>query len=647
MSKSTLTLLFLILQFSVIAQTLEEFQKLYKTEKDPEQKAYYALVLSFEKQPTPNQEYENLILRVAKKSHKIRTVLKTRKISQAIVANYEIPEFKEIVSIKKELKEYGYTDLYDNLCICEAYILGANKNFSKASIQYDQLYKKIKKSFLKRKSELLPAKNYNLLTMSISFHYFSVGETDKAVEYLNDLIQYTDVEKNANEYASILNNTGTAFLTSKKYDKALSYYKKADVIYRKEKNLAELDWNTFCIALTKHRSGKSEEAIDLLENLIVKTTPDGPEYEYVEWELVEMLRAEILVYKNEISKSGEILNRILTKNREGVLNNQDWTKLYKLLYLQNKKSGNISKALYFHEKWAAQQEKYNKLQKEDNINLQLRFLELEKSRIQDKYEKRAAKREEEIHYQNEIKLFILLAVVILVIFYFLVRSIKVNNRLKKLNRINELNVNKIISSLSEKEVMIKEIHHRVKNNFQIISSLLNIQANAIDDPKYAEPLIEAKNRVHSMSLIHQKMYSLNNNYVSIDFNIYIEELLDSLLTSFGRQDLKLEKEIHIDKLKISLEKAIPIGLFCNEAFTNSYKYAVNEKNELKMEISIRKQEDNFVLLRIKDSGPGFTEKFDKNKSIGHQLKLILSEQLDAVLTEYNDNGAVVELKFKV
>jgi two-component sensor histidine kinase len=303
--------------------------------------------------------------------------------------------------------------------------------------------------------------------------------------------------------------------------------------------------------------------------------------------------------------------------------------------------------LYFHEKWAEQQEKSDKLKKEDNVNLQLRFLELEKSRIQDKYEKKALRREKELRFQNEIKLFSLLALVIIVIFYFLIRSIKVNKRLKKLNRINELNVNKIISSLSEKEVMIKEIHHRVKNNFQIISSLLNIQASAIDDPKYAEPLLEAKNRVHSMSLIHQKMYSLNNNYVSIDFKIYIEELLDSLLTSFGREDLKLEKEIHIDKLKISLEKAVPIGLFCNEVFTNSYKYAVNEKNELKMEISINKQGDNEVLLRIKDSGPGFSDNVNQKKSIGHQLKIILSEQLDGVLTEYNDNGAVVELKFKV
>lgn len=629
------------------AQTYDGFLKLYKKEKDPEQKAYYAIVLSYEKQPKVNEEREKFILRIAKKSYKVRLLLKTRKISQAIVSNYEVPEYKEIDAIKKKLKEYGYDDLYDNMSICDAYILGANKDFSKASIQYDHLYKKIKKSYLTRKKEFLPGQNYNLLTMSIAFHYFSVGETEKAVEYLNDLIRYTDVEKDANEYASILNNTGTAFLTSKKYDKALSYYEKAERIYKKENNIQELDWNTFCTALTKHRSQKSDEALQLIQKIQFKNTPNGPVYDYVEWELVEMLKAEILMNKNQFSQSEQILNRILNDNREGVLNNQDWTKLYKLLYLENKKSGNINKALYFHEKWAEQQEKYNKLQKEDNINLQLRFLELEKSRIRDKYEKKAFKREKELHYQNEIKLFVLLGLVIIVIFYFLVRSIKVNKRLKKLNRINELNVNKIISSLSEKEVMIKEIHHRVKNNFQIISSLLNIQANAIDDPKYAEPLIEAKNRVHSMSLIHQKMYSLNNNYVSIDFNIYIEELLDSLLMSYGRHDLKLEKEIHIDKLKISLEKAVPIGLFCNEAFTNSYKYAVNDKNELKMEISIRKQENNYVLLRIKDSGPGFTENFDKNKSIGHQLKHILSEQLDAVLTEYNDNGAVVELKFKV
>jgi two-component sensor histidine kinase/tetratricopeptide (TPR) repeat protein len=647
MAKIALAFLFLILQLSVFAQTFEQFQQLYKKEKNQEQKAYYALVLSYEKQPTLNKEYEKLIKRVAKKSRKIRIVLKARKISQAVVSNYEIPEFQEIQSVKKELKEFGYADFYDNISICEAYILGANKNFSKASIQYDQLYKKIKKTFLTRKTEFLPNQNYNLLTMSIAFHYFSVGETEKAVDYLNDLIRYTDVEKNANEYASILNNTGTAFLSSKKYDKALWYYQKADVIYKKEKNKPELDWNTFCMALTKHRSGNSNDALQLIQKLELKSTVKGPDYTYVEWELVEMLRAEILLNKNEIKVSGEILNRILSENREGALNDQDWTKLYKLLYVQNKKSSDSKKALYFHEKWAEQQEKSDKLKKEDNVNLQLRFLELEKSRIQDKYEKKALRREKELRFQNEIKLFSLLALVIIVIFYFLIRSIKVNKRLKKLNRINELNVNKIISSLSEKEVMIKEIHHRVKNNFQIISSLLNIQASAIDDPKYAEPLLEAKNRVHSMSLIHQKMYSLNNNYVSIDFKIYIEELLDSLLTSFGREDLKLEKEIHIDKLKISLEKAVPIGLFCNEVFTNSYKYAVNEKNELKMEISINKQGDNEVLLRIKDSGPGFSDNVNQKKSIGHQLKIILSEQLDGVLTEYNDNGAVVELKFKV
>ena len=173
-------------------------------------------------------------------------------------------------------------------------------------------------------------------------------------------------------------------------------------------------------------------------------------------------------------------------------------------------------------------------------------------------------------------------------FIFILR--KIRKQSKELTR-KKYFINK---SLKEKELLVREVHHRVKNNFQIVSSLLELQSKGIEDEKALALANEGKNRVKSMALIHQKLYQDKSGLV--DFDEYIE-LLVKELSSLYKSDNKIETEIISKNMEFDVDTAIPLGLIINEIITNSYKYAFNENKESLLSISINKQDNaNFKLV---------------------------------------------------
>ncbi len=638
---------FILFQFTYLfSQTYEEIIVLHKKEKDINKRSYYAVLLLMDHNTKFNEE--DLLKEIdlaAKKSDLGKALKNSQEIVKKVVSNFKLPELKEIRISKAVLKKNGYIELYDNLEICEAYVLASNKDFAAASLKYDQIYERIKKRYLKKRDDFLPSQSFNLITMSIAFHYFTVGEHEKAVEYIDDLIQLTNIKKHPIEYALVLNNAGTAFLSSSKYDEALKYYNLSQKILTKENSIDDLNWNTYCISLVKLRQGKNKEALILLNAIQLHKIENGVEYNFFDKPLVDLAKSEIYLEANKLDESEKLLNPVLELIGENYLNLKDEITAYKLKYLLSKKQGNIREALKYHEIWSINELKALNERRKDNIKLQAKFLDLEKSRISESFQKMALKREKEIQFNNQLKMIALLIVGILIIGLFLIRYIRISKSLADLNSENQIYTSKVANSLSEKEVMLKEIHHRVKNNFQIISSLLNIQANSLENETHVNPLIEAKNRIYSMSLVHQKMYSDNANYISINFKTYLEELLETLHGSYGGDRIKLKKNFDIHMLDITLEKAVPIGLFCNEVFTNAYKYAVDSNNELSLHVSLKRNGDKAILY-IRDEGPGVDyNKAKSSSSIGQQLKEILSQQIEGKLNEYNENGAVVELEF--
>lgn len=206
---------------------------------------------------------------------------------------------------------------------------------------------------------------------------------------------------------------------------------------------------------------------------------------------------------------------------------------------------------------------------------------------------------------------------------------------------------RIKASLKEKEILLREIHHRVKNNLQIISSLLALQLDEIEDQKIIENYRESENRIQSIALIHEKMYQ-SGDLSNIDFNSYITSLISDIVYSYGYDSDNIINEIEVGPYALNIETAIPLGLIINELVSNSLKYAFNEKSSGKIGVKLESIGNNLFKLDIKDNGIGFPENLDfKNtKSLGLQLVNSLVEQLDGTITLINDSGTHFEIIFK-
>ncbi len=200
------------------------------------------------------------------------------------------------------------------------------------------------------------------------------------------------------------------------------------------------------------------------------------------------------------------------------------------------------------------------------------------------------------------------------------------------------------------EVLMKEIHHRVKNNLQIVSSLLDLQGHYITDAQASEAVKEGKNRVQSMALIHQNLYS-EGNIKGIEVKGYISNLLQTLCASYNISNDKVKINAHIDNLNLDVDTMIPLGLVINELVSNAFKYAFKDKQTGELDIVLKEHAEKLHLL-VKDNGAGFPEGLDVKNSKSFGLKMIraFAQKLKASLDIYNKDGAVVEMeiaKFKL
>ena len=203
-------------------------------------------------------------------------------------------------------------------------------------------------------------------------------------------------------------------------------------------------------------------------------------------------------------------------------------------------------------------------------------------------------------------------------------------------------------SLKEKEILLKEIHHRVKNNLQVISSILNLQSSFIYDPKTLSILQESRNRIRSMAIIHENLYR-TTNFSSIDFAGYIKNLVINLSALYQREDYKIDIVYDLQQVEISLDQAVPSGLIMNELITNSLKYAFINRQVKKNQLTISmKEEEGIIYLGVKDNGIGLPANFEigKTDTLGLQLVVTLVEQLDASLEYKIDEGTDFLISFE-
>ncbi len=205
----------------------------------------------------------------------------------------------------------------------------------------------------------------------------------------------------------------------------------------------------------------------------------------------------------------------------------------------------------------------------------------------------------------------------------------------------------IRASLKEKEAMLKEIHHRVKNNLQVISSLLSLQAAQVTThPVAADVLAESQNRVRAMALVHETLYR-SDDLARVDLARYIQELYGYLFRSYGVDSARVGLVLDVESVTVSLEKTIPCGLLMNEIVSNSLKYAFPGNRSGTVSIKARMQSDGLLVLTLADDGVGLPNDvvIDNTPTLGLQLVNILTDQLGGQLTLERFGGTRYDLSF--
>ena len=205
----------------------------------------------------------------------------------------------------------------------------------------------------------------------------------------------------------------------------------------------------------------------------------------------------------------------------------------------------------------------------------------------------------------------------------------------------------VAASLREKEVMLKEIHHRVKNNLQIICSLLNMQADAIDDAPTRAAFAETRNRVRSMALIHEQLYQ-TPDLAHIDVGEYLETLVASIQRSAGAHSSHVAFKLDCHAAALDIDRAVPCGLIVNELVTNAIKYAFPDGKRGTIELQLRVEEQTLI-LSVRDDGIGMNPdlNWEQSDSIGLQLVSALTQQLEGeVELQSGNEGTIWTIRFK-
>jgi two-component sensor histidine kinase len=291
---------------------------------------------------------------------------------------------------------------------------------------------------------------------------------------------------------------------------------------------------------------------------------------------------------------------------------------------------------------------YHKLYAIEHSNLQSAMIDRLQYGLKIKYE--TEKKEETIYIQaarisqqKKIQtLYISIAGLLLMIIGVMVFSIY--NIRKKREALRLLNV-KLDARNKQNELLMKEIHHRVKNNLEMVNSLLSLQSEQLKDSVSKDTMIACQNRIQSMGIIHQKLYQ-GKSLVSIDMKDYFSKLSEGILNSFNASN-SVEIECNMDTIELNIDTAVPLGLIVNELMTNSLKYAFPDKRKGSIQVTMSKINPETFALAVSDDGIGKALKYSSSGSgFGYQLIALLVQQLNGIMSEENKNGTRITIEFK-
>jgi two-component sensor histidine kinase len=209
----------------------------------------------------------------------------------------------------------------------------------------------------------------------------------------------------------------------------------------------------------------------------------------------------------------------------------------------------------------------------------------------------------------------------------------------------EEKIKELEASLNEKIALLKEVYHRVKNNFQVIISLINLQIDSIDNPLAKKILIESITRIKAMVLVHEMLYQ-SANLAEIEMQAYINDLLRYPIDAYSIHDDQIKLVVHVDPISLPVDEAILCGLIINELITNAIKYAFPLGKKGQITVSLKSLEQTNK-IQVRDNGIGLSDAFDidSNKTLGMRLIINLAKQLGGDVVVKNEKGASFTVNF--
>lgn len=506
---------------------------------------------------------------------------------------------------------------------------------------------------LQKLKEVHPELNYWLLYPNLSVIFYNMGLYKEALE--QQLKEFKDVANDKRLLLSYYNNRGLFFNKYGNVDSAIYCYglaKKYFFEINASKKLNTLDEFTLGLidgnigqALVKKKEYK--KAIPLLKRDIESSLKSN-ELQNAAYSEIDLAKCYINLQDfNTAKKLLESANKKLSNTRD-----KTYLALLKLYADYHNQTANYKLSNQYYAQYIILKDS---IEKQENLNTLISSqvlyqLSEKESLIQDKQQK-IAEKNALVERQNTILLFLLLSGVLLVaIIIFVTIQLKKATNQKKLLELKNKKIktrNSIIrQSLSDKDLLVKEIHHRVKNNLQIVSSLLKLQASKTTNEEIKNSLNDAQDRINSMSLLHQLLYK-NNQMSRLSFDGYLSNLISKISESFISPNKQINIKTSLIDLELDIDTAIPLGLITNELISNAYKHAF-DKEQGEIKVTLSKIVKDTYSLKIEDNGVGIPHDFDIESldSLGLDIVVILTEQINAELKMYNDNGAHFEIVFK-
>jgi two-component sensor histidine kinase len=236
---------------------------------------------------------------------------------------------------------------------------------------------------------------------------------------------------------------------------------------------------------------------------------------------------------------------------------------------------------------------------------------------------------------------------ILFVLIYLFRTKKLEKDKSRLENLVQKRTNSLSEALEEREMLLKEIHHRVKNNLQVITGLLQLQKEELQDESVQEAINEGQSRVNSIALIHQNLYQYKD-LGNIEFKTFLHDLSNQIAELFQKENKKLAVQLNLLETFIEIDTAVPLGLIVNELLTNSYKYAFQNHNAVIVSISLIEKEKGHYVMVYHDNGPGINGLVDFKNAVTLGIKLIsgLTEQLLGTVDYTYNNGSEFTFHFK-